>query len=400
MTRRSALTLYLATAAVVLAVVAVLEVAVRRAEAAGATVADSVPAMVSALGGASISGREIGNQMLVHNMALFLRHPSPALVDTAYVGTSRTKVLRPRWMGQDRAVNSSGNSYNEISYGLLLQAEVARLRFPGLKRVYVESSLLLRRPGRLILEPDHRKYLPLLESILPLRDRLPGGPAFRAEVEKARQSPQPRKWRLHLLAHRADMRLSGLLPGGGGQGSIPVTQDGLFRELDASGQRQATPPALIPKAQQRPEITNENVKVQRMRDIPGWAPWDGLFDLFALWGRAHGIEVVLFQPPVRSDLHRFQQESGLAAHVADLQRVSREHGIPFIDLNRPELGYMDQWALFSDEDHMETCAGVVLLHAALDGGLQKFRERGELLPAVGRDEARKLAAGKLRQCGE
>ena len=39
-----------------------------------------------------IKGREIGNQMLVHNIALFSQHPQPESVVSAFVGTSRSKV--------------------------------------------------------------------------------------------------------------------------------------------------------------------------------------------------------------------------------------------------------------------------------------------------------------------
>jgi hypothetical protein len=397
--RRSTVLLYLGSALAALAAFLLVEGGVRLSEAASRDrVPRDVPSTIASLTDATIEGREIGNQFLVHNLNLFARYPHPERVDTAYVGTSRTKVLRPAWMGQANAVNGSGNSYNEISYGLLLQAEVVRLRFPNVKRIYVESSLLLRRPGRLIVEPDHRKYLPLLQTLLPLRDQLPGADRFRAELARAEASPRPPNWPPHLVAHRPELRLSRLLPDAAQGARIPVTRDGLFQELDASGERKAPPLAVIPPEQQRPEITIDNVKVQRLRKIPEWAPWDGLFDMVALWGRLHGIEIVLFQPPVRSDLYRFQQQFGLAAHVADLQRVAKQYGIPFVDLDRPELGYMSDWALFSDEDHMETCAGVALLQTALTDGHGQFRERGVLLPAISREEAARLAAPRLRQC--
>jgi hypothetical protein len=395
------LMIYLATAAAATAVVAALEWGVRVHERAHSEViAESVPAMMKQLQTARISGREIGNQMLVHNVALFSGHPDPGSVDTLYVGTSRTKVLRPVGGGHPKAVNASGNTYNEISYGLLLQAEAARLQFPSVRRVYFEASMLLRRPGRLVLEPDHRVYLPLLESLLPLRDDLPGADALRAEVVRAKQSPRGRKWRLHLLDHRSDMRLTALFgqaAEGSGKG-IPVRQDPLFTQLDTSGQRLAAPGPRMPRERQAPEITNEHVKVQRLRNVAEWAPWDGLFDMVARWGRQHGIEVVLFQPPVRSDLYRFKHGMGMPAHVADLERVARQYDIPFIDLNRPELGYMADWSLFSDEDHMETCVGVVLLQSALEVGYQWFKREGTLLPRLELADVQRRSAVQLARC--
>lgn len=398
-TRRSLLLIYLATAAAAAGSLAVLEWGVRAHERAHVEViAESVPALMAQLKTARISGREIGNQMLVHNVALFAGHPDPASVDTLYVGTSRTKVLRPGVMGHPHAVNASGNSYNEISYGLLLQAEAARLQFPQVKRVYFEASMLLRRPNRLLLEPDHRKYLPLLESLAPLRDRLPGAQAWRAQVAQAHASPRRRPWALHLLDYRSDMRLSALVGAGPSEQGMAVREDPLFSQLDASGQRRSAPPPAVARERQVPEITNEHIKVQRLRDVAAWAPWDGLFDLVALWGREHGIEVVLFQPPVRSDLYRFKQGMGMPAHVADLERVARQYGIPFIDLNRPGLGYMEDWRLFSDEDHLETCYSSTLLQTVLDAGMQAFQSSGELLPMVPRSEAARRGAPLLARC--
>lgn len=355
----------------------------------------TVEQLMQALPHMQIEGREIGNQMLVHNAALFAGHPAPQSIQVAYVGTSRTKVARPAWMGEQAAVNAAGNSYNEITYGLLLQAEVARLRFPNLKRVYIESSLLLRRPARLILESDHRKYLPLLESVLSLRAGMPGAEALRAEVARA-SSEQPRPERMEVLQRRGEMRLSALFEEQ--SGSIPVTEDPLFSQLDAAGERRQAPSSALSQDQWRPDLGNENVKVQRLRDIPSWYPWDGLFDMFALWGQAHDIEIVLFQPPVRADLYRYQLDNGLPAHVADLRRVARQFGIPFIDMNLPQLGYMNDKAIFSDEDHLETCHGVILLHGAIAEGYRRFKETGVLLQMPARSAVEQRYAERLRRC--
>ena len=392
--RRPLILIYLATAFVVAVVLAALELGVRLHERSRtATIAGSVSELMTKMMTARISGREIGNQMLVHNMALFSAHPDPGSVTEAYVGTSRTKVLRPAWTGHTHAVNASGNSYNEITYGLLLQAEVARLQFPNLKRVYFEASLLLRRPDRLIVEPDHTKYLPLLESLLPLRDQLPGSEVFRTQIANIKAGKRNSARRLELFDHREDMRLTQLLPSAlqthNSTKEIPVRSDRLFQELDATGQRKADPVASIPKQQQRPEVTKDNVKVQRLREIKSWAPWDGLYDMVALWGKANGIEIVLFQPPVRSDLYRYQVEMGLVDHVADLRRVSLKYGIPFIDMNRPELGYMSDWSLFSDEDHLETCEGIFLIQTKLNGEYGKFTDNSEASTDASRYESRK-----------
>lgn len=399
MSRRSTVLLYLGTAAVVLTTLLGVEAGVRAARPAGPAQVASAVELLESLPRATISGREVGNQMLVHNAALFATHPQPERITSAFVGTSRSKVLNPRWMGLDTIANASGNSYNEISYGLVLQAEVARQRFPNLRRVYFEASLLLRRPARLILEPDHRQYLPLLKTLAPLRAPLPGGAAFQGELDAAGAGHSEPAWNSRVLAVRADLRLNKLLPGrSDADAPIPVQQDSLFQQLDPAGRRVDMAPALVDRERQRPEVTGEHAKVQRLRETASWAPWDGLFDVAAAWGRLHGIEVVFFQPPVRSDLYRYQLEAGLKAHVQDLERVARQWGVPFIDLNRPELGYMNDWPLFSDEDHLGTCVGTSLMQAAVEEGRAQFARSGTLLPLVDRRQAEALAAGTIGRC--
>lgn len=344
-----------------------------------------------------IQGREIGSQMLVHNVALFARHPAPASVTSAYVGTSRTKVLRPAWFGIDGAVNASGNGYNAVSYGLLMQIEALRLQFPGLRTVYVESSLLLRRSAHLQLEEDHLKYVALLEALLPLRDALPAGDSFRKEVESVRKGNLHRQGHLELLSHRSTIRISRAFHTEASR-VLPVLEDKSISSLLSNGERSQLPGPAVAKPEQRPEIGRDNIKVQRLREIPSWKPWDGLFDMVALWGRQHGIQIVLYQPPVRADLHRYQLEYGLRDHVADLQRVAIQYSVPFIDLNRTGLGYSEDWSLFADEDHMETCPGIVLLQGGIEEGLRRFRLSGELLPAPARAEVEARYSGKFKAC--
>lgn len=355
---------------------------------------------------ARISGREIGNQMLIHNIALFSKYPDPGSITRAYVGTSRTKILRPEWFGISNAINGSGNTYNEISYGLLLQAEILRLRFPNLRRVYFESSLLLRRPARLIVEDDHRKYLPLLETLLPLRDRVRGEDGFRHAVKNEivghveQDSRVEKDLYLHVLKKNSDFRFYKLFVEEGVESSvgIPVLEDKWLAQLNQNGERKLQPGGLIQPKDQKPSITNEHIKVQRLSDIPEWEPWDGLFDLIALWGREYGIEIVFFQPPVRSDLYQFQLKSGLEAHVRDLKRVAKLYNVPFINLNQPEMMYMDDWSIFSDEDHMETCPGVIYLQFAIEAGYEKFRKTGDLFPVENKTQVQKDAAEKLNLC--
>ncbi|WP_156428917.1 hypothetical protein [Pseudomonas oryzihabitans] len=349
-----------------------------------------------------LTGRESGNQMLIHNMAIFEKSNHVDSINEAYVGTSRTKVIRPKWYGISNAVNGSGNSYNEISYGLLLQAELLRIRFPHLKKVFIEASFLLRRPDRFIVEDDHRKYMPLFLGILPFRSGLDDKGEFLKTFEAAKKSSDGELSfnKSYLWSHRDQLRLHNLFLKENSGSELLVKNDPLLSQLDADGERLSPPSQEISKKGDRQGIASDNVKVQRLRDISGWYPWDGLFDVIAKWGKLHGIEVVFFQPPVRSDLYSYQIENGIQKHTDDLKRVSEKYKIPFIDLNRPELGYMADWSIFSDEDHLDTCFGVAYLQAAIEDGYRKYSHSGDLFPMVKMSEVYQNHAQRFAKlCG-
>ncbi|WP_161632875.1 hypothetical protein [Pseudomonas syringae] len=382
LTRQKRLRLYALTCLCLGTGFLLTEIAVRYHEGNSIGSTASVSRLMELLPESEISGREIGNQMLAQNVALFSKNEAPQAITTGYVGTSRSKILQPSHLGLEDTVVGAGNTYNEITYGLILQAEILRLRFPNLKTVFVESSLLLRRPDRLIVEPDHIKYLPLLASLEPLcgDSKIASScePIF-SGIKKLRDK-HAFNWRPETPQYRNTLRLSSLLPGA--TKVIHAGEDQFLRGLNTRGERKDTFELVTSQDRMFPEIKNENVKVQRLRDTLSWAPWDGLFDMFALWGEAHGIQIVLFQPPVRSDLYAFQKQFGLEQHVSDLLRVSTEYKIPFIDLNKPEAGFIQNWSLFSDEDHLGTCQGSSLLMLALEDGAAQFRSTGTLTPAV------------------
>ncbi|MGO4760926.1 hypothetical protein AB4120_00155 [Cupriavidus sp. 2KB_3] len=381
------------SAAAALAVAGALEGLTRWHEARTAdAMPHSVAEMYAEFPRARIFGREIGTQTIAHNVALFSGAQGAASVTSGYVGTSRSKVIRPEHFGIAHAANGSGNSYSEISFGLLLQAEALRHAFPNMKRVYIESSLLLRKPGRLFAEPDHRKYLPLLKQVMPLHEGLPADESMRQTLADI-EAPKSGKfsWYPHLLKYRSDLRVSNYVAPTEATQGIDINADPLLKALTPTGERRELSRSLTPKGDQLPEIKADNIKVQRLRETEESAPWDGLYDMLARWGKAHDIEVVFYQPPVRSDLYAFQQRNGLVLHVADMQRVAKQYGTPFIDMNRPDLHFQDDWALFSDEDHLETCTGSGLLTLALEDGYRQFKDRGELLPVV---DAQKLLAGR------
>lgn len=394
LTRSRLLRLYLLTAVMVIGGFVCLEIAVRLRETLKKPdISQSVPDLMAALPAMEVSGRELNNQLLVQNVTLFSQYPEPQTVTSGYVGTSRSKVLHPRQFGFQNSIVGAGNSYNEISYGLLLQAEILRLSFPNLKRVYVETSFLLRAPASFNAAPDHLKYLPLFTSLAPLcSDEVPGCQSVFAQANKRSKI----SWRPEMRLHRGELRITSLFSGS--NESIPVKQDPLLEKLEVNGEKKGRFNALIGKNEMLPEVTNDNVKVQRMRNISSNAPWDGMFDMFALWGREHKIQIVMFQPPVRSDLYAYQVKYGLQQHVEDLHRISTKYGIPFIDLNKPELGYVNDWSLFSDEDHLETCVGSGLLILGIEAGVKRYEQQQELQPVIMRSMVESEKNPSLAAC--
>jgi hypothetical protein len=363
-------------------VLATLEVITRAAESKDKGLRNqSVDLMMKSLPNSFISGREIGNIMIAHSVALYASHPNPSAVTDLIVGTSRSKVIRPSLEGTLNMVNASGNSYNEITYGLLMQAEAARLNFPNLKRVYFEGSLLLRRPARAIVEKDHDKYLPLLKSLLVLGQPLEQASKIATQLEDLGSDKPLKVWPLHSVNYRGQWRIAKLL-GLDGPSSITVLTDPALEQLNANGEQIALLGNPIAAEKITAAISAEHIKVQRLRDVTSWVPWDGLYDLIALWGKKHSLEIVLFQPPVRSDLYAFELKHGLNAHNADLERISNLYKISYVNLNLPELGYMDKWSLFSDEDHVGSCLGVRVFQRAIFDGALLSKKTGELSPMI------------------
>jgi len=395
---RQILFLYLATAITVSVAFSTLELWAKQQEPISNMEIDSVDLLMTKMPEMSISGRELDNQMLIHNVAMFSRHPDPDSITSAYVGTSRTKVIRPEHFGEAAAVVGAGNSYNEITYGLLLQAEILRLKFSNLKKVYFETSMLLRRPARVIIEDDHKKYLPLLESLEPLCFDLPEQQQLscRPVFEALTASKNQKKWHSSILQQQGKIRLANLfIPK---EKSQIVRDSPLIRSLQINGERKSLSEALSSKGNWKPEITQEHEKVQRLRDIKNNAPWDGLFDMIAIWGKTHDIEVIFFQPPARSDLYAFQLEYGLTQHELDIERISKLYGIPFINLNAPVSGYMDDWSIFSDEDHLETCIGSGLLTLAISDGYEKHYMDDEIILKIDRHALQERYAQQLKKC--
>jgi hypothetical protein len=346
------------------------------------------------LASSTVSGREIDNRYTVVNIARLSRHPQPETVTTAFVGTSRTRLLRPELIGWQNAVISAGNSYNEISYSYLIEASFLKAQFPNLKYVFVETSLLNRQapPPDFIVSSDHRKYLPLLVSAQKEIASKPSAKAISTFLSQQEKQSQPWQTLLdsELLQQQDRFKISTLLGLNETQKTIPVVETDLFKQLNERGEQVDAPltagPSNAEARSSSPEIQAEDPKITRLVDIKSRYPWDEQFLALADWAKVNGVTVIFFQPPVRSDFYTFQEQYGVDMHRQEVAELAQASGLPFIDLNVRSLDYGNDWSLFSDADHMGSCKGSYLYPMALKLGFERW-QKGQLMPTVTRQEA-------------
>lgn len=313
---------------------------------------------------------------LLVNTALFARHPSPATITSAYIGTSRSKYLQPSKMDLAGRVNAAGNSYNEITYGVILQAMLLKQQFPNLTQVYLEASLLMRRPAdRIIVEDDHKRYESGLLALATYQESLARDVKLTNFLDDAAKKRKPAEYIPGVPAFkgRSNLRPSSLLVSAIDTRKDAVTHISahpLLARLSANGELTSTLVTTTPVDQLRPPIDERHIKVQRLNDVKSWYPWDGLFDVAARWAKDNGVELVLFVPPVRGDLSTFKKSRGLPEHLQDLERISRDYGVTTINLmDEDELQQHPE--LFSDEDHLATCEGMRYLMVGIEDGTKR-----------------------------
>lgn len=312
-----------------------------------------------------LARREKNNKFIKHNIYLLKNLEHPGSFRVALLGTSRTKALSPSRFGYKGYFNAGGNSYNEMTYGLLVDAEALYAYLPNLDKIYVEASLLQRRPPapQFIVEEDHKTYLHILKRFVDERRRLQG-----AGFELFLDSGQLTDFKFVLFEDRHKYILSKLLQEGGEE-SVAfeyIDDSSVFNNINSFGERLRD--YDYENNNLKPAISSEHPKVQRLKDIPSNSPYDQVFAMLALWGEKRGVEVVFFQPPVRSDLQSFQMLYGLELHNSMLLDLSLKYGVKVINMNFQGNGYSERWNIFSDEDHLTTCLGNASLLSALEYG--------------------------------
>jgi hypothetical protein len=276
--------------------------------------------------------------------------------EAVFLGSSRTKYLRPNSFFKYKSLVIGGNSYGEISYGPLVEAEIVRARFPDIRKYYFESSFLHRKCG-FFSQQDHKKYskwlgrlrefwgayqppeTELAHSSLKSQLKTLVAGVQNYKISKILFPNQPdTEWKKFL---RTELEINEF-------GEYPVPK---FNEIKAD--------AILPAIQQ------SNAKVDRILNSKACVPGDHLFESIVEWGKHHGLEIVFYQPPVRSDLLEFKINNGLAAHTSHLKKLAEKNQIRFIDLNYSSNPLSQKWSYFSDEDHLNTCFGSLIFTQAL-----------------------------------
>lgn len=308
--------------------------------------------------------KEKNNRFIRHNIYLLNKLENKKNITTGFLGTSRTKALKPNQFGFLNSFNSGSNSYNEITYGLLLEAEVLKYYLPNLKKIYVESSLLLRRspPPKYSIDKEHIIYIPLLKKMLTMRESLPGYESFEAFVSGGFLP----YYKLLIFTESNQLTISEIF----GIGAIPINQSlnmsSEFKKLNMFGENKSD--FSFKNDSPSSAISSANPKVERIKKIQSYSSYDYLFEMLVAWSKINDIEMIFYQPPVRSDMQMFQYEFGLESHNLHLKKMAEENNVKVINMNFKGNGFSDDWSVFSDEDHLATCKGNAILFSAIDKG--------------------------------
>lgn len=301
-------------------------------------------------------GRDRKIRSIEVNNVWISKVPHEEKFESVFIGSSRSKYLRPNAFFNHKSLVVGGNSYAEISYGPLIEAEIIRNRFPDTKRYYFESSFLHRKCG-LFAQPDHKKYLKWLEHL-----RVFWAPFH---PEGAKVSSGKIKYLLkESIDGIQDFKLSNLIF------SHDAGQDWdkfLTNELDFKqyGEYPISQTNETKSESILPQILTSNPKAQRISNAKECVPGDHLFEVIAEWGKFHSLEIIFFQPPVRSDLLEYKLNSGLESHNTHLRTLTKNKNLKFIDLNYLGNSLSKKWSYFSDEDHLNTCFGSLVFTQAL-----------------------------------
>jgi len=223
-----------------------------------------------------ISSRELDNRFIKHNIHLLQTLKDKENYDVALIGTSRTKVLSSSRFGHMNYFNSAGNSYNEITYGLLVEAEALYEHLPRLTKIYVEASMLLRRPGpsEYTVEKDHLTYLPILKRFSLIRSGFPGV-GFKSFLNRKSGTGLY----LKLFDERDKYIASSLLFGDQEVAPELISSSKVFDDITGFGEYKSN--FSFENSDPKAVINIGNPKVQRIKDVASYESFDYLFEMIA-----------------------------------------------------------------------------------------------------------------------
>lgn len=310
------------------------------------------------LDGSSVDdSREINSRFIISNIIhfnkLFEKKISPEIV---FIGTSRTKVLTPHQHFQKNALVVGGNSYNEITWGLLLEAEALRILSPEIKTFWFEASFLLRRPGQLSVSDDHRKYTFLIKSLMnsnpKFGDLLPDLKTKSLRYSLLKQN----NWQL-VKVFKKNTPLYQVFK----SKKIKTYSDNTeVKKINEFGEQNNTSLSFGIQP-----INTDSIKILRLQNSAENIPGDRLFEAIILWAQTHKIKVGFYIPPITSTLVKAQEPYGLQKHISDLIHLSKTKNVQLVNFMDETLDWTQNSLLFADEDHLATCIGSYSLTSAL-----------------------------------
>ena len=301
------------------------------------------------------SQRELENRYSVYNYIKALEHPNKDQIKILMLGTSRTKILKPSLIGQENVFIAGGNSYGETSHSFLIDLIVLTDIFPNIQKVFVETSLLTRhKPDEDWIEEHHHFYpylaLKHVESLnLPSLKKNLG-----KLIAKTRRSKKNEE--LVIYSIRNKLRLSNFFR------ENPNSYKGskVYKNLSFNGEEKSD--YKLYSKTFRETIDSKHIKVQRLTKFKNFDEMDRQFLEVESYANLKEIEVIFFQPPVRSDLFTYQKDNGLELHTKDISKTLTSL---FLDFNLAETGFGSDWELFGDHDHLTTKRGNILFLTGL-----------------------------------
>lgn len=305
----------------------------------------------------ALTKREIDNRFMNKNFTLaknISTNPKPGIW---FYGTSRSKFILDSDQKNENMFLSASNSYAEMYLAPLAEIEGLTGILGNPKVLIFEGSILLRLEETPFSEPDHEKYLGLLES----------NQQMKSNVIKTKSLMHSFR---ALLPPYSNLKLSSLYRG---FKPIGFANSSEFTNLDSHGKFRAK---SLSRAQERNDTSISKPKVDRLIAISKRKSSLLNFRMIVEWAKQHDTRLIFFIPPVRSDYFEIELKYGLLNHIQELEALAKQHDIEVWNFISSPLKFPDDF--FGDEDHLATCEGMKAMNDILSFHLNNKLNESEL----------------------